>query len=46
MKEKHKHNKYNIDIKSERKYQMINIINIRIKIDKRCPNYNQNSLKL
>ena len=46
MKEKHKHNKYNIHIKSERNYWMTNIINIWIKIDNKCPNCNQISLKL
>ena len=33
MKERHEHNKYNIDIKTERNYWMTNIINNWIKID-------------
>ena len=46
MQTKLKHNKYNIDIISERNLWMNNIINNWIKINNRCPNCNQISLKL
>ena len=46
MQIKHKHNKYNIDINTERNFWMNNIINNWIRIDYKCPNCKQISLKL
>ena len=46
MQIKHKHNKYNIDKYTERNFWMNNIINNWIRIDYKCHNCKQISLKL